>query len=336
MTTDPRERLRRIDPSPVDAEPPSGAIEATAVIHEIERRMGMEPRETPDQPTITSSEQQQEAAPPPSAPDQVITAPQQRTPPGRRRSLLVGVGGVAAVLFVGAAALGIVAVVGDDATSPVAAPTTTAAPVTTQPPTTATVPAFSSDDALAVTDAYFEAYNAGDVEAVLALFEPDATFSDTTRADWEQLLVWNAAQGTALSPPNCTVTAEVSGVAVTVSCPHNNLDALVQAVDGPPVHITLSLAVTPDGISAWVRIFGQPFRPDFDTVGVPFDRWMTVNHPEDLEAVGFGNDLRELPSVDELWTTVDEAEENGILTARYAAEWATYLNDNGCGYSDGC
>ncbi len=52
---------------------------------------------------------------------------------------------------------------------------------------------------------------------------------------------------------------------------------------------------------------------------------MTVNHPEDLEAVGFGN-----------WTTVEEAEQNGVLIAQYAAEWATYLNDNDCGYSDGC
>jgi ketosteroid isomerase-like protein len=222
-----------------------------------------------------------------------------------------------------AAALVVAACGGDDADPATTSPATT---TTTASATTTNVPAFSSDDALSVTDAYFEAYNARDVEAVLALFEPDATFSDSfgsqTRADWEQLLVWNAAQGTALSPPNCRVTAEVSGVAVTVSCPHNNLDALVQAVDGPPVPINLTLTVAPDGISDWVFIFGQP---DFNTVGIPFDSWMTVNHPEDLEAVGFGT-----------WTTVDEAEENGILTARYAAEWATYLNDNGCGYSDGC
>ena len=239
--------------------------------------------------------------------------------------LLTAITLVLVILFAGACS-------GDDAdpatTSPATTTTTASTTTTTVPATTTTtnVPAFSSDDALAVTDTYFEAYNAGDVEAVLALFEPDATFSDNfgsqTRADWEQLLVWNAAQGTALSPPNCTVTAEVSGVAVTVSCPHNNLDALVQAVDSPPVPINLTLTVAPDGISDWVSIFGNP---DFNTVGIPFDSWMTVNHPEDLEAVGFGN-----------WTTVDEAEENGILTARYAAEWATYLNDNGCGYSDGC
>jgi hypothetical protein len=46
MTIDPRERLQRIDPAPPDVAPPSGAIEAVAVIHEIERRMGMSTRDT--------------------------------------------------------------------------------------------------------------------------------------------------------------------------------------------------------------------------------------------------------------------------------------------------
>lgn len=185
---------------------------------------------------------------------------------------------------------------------------------------------FGSGDGLAVTDAYFEAWNAGDVEAVLALFESDATFFDNfgrqTRADWEQLLVWNAAQGTVLSPPNCTVTAEVPGDVVTVSCPHTNLDALVQAVDGPPVPIGLTLTVTPDGIRDWNSLFGNP---DFDAVGSPFESWMTVNHPEDPEAAGFGN-----------WSSVEEAEQSGILRAQYADEWAAYLQDNNCTYLDRC
>jgi hypothetical protein len=231
--------------------------------------------------------------------------------------LLTAITLVLVILFAGACS-------GDDADPATTSPATT---TTTASTTTTNVPAFSSDDALSVTDAYFEAYNAGDVEAVLALFEPDATISNTsfgsqTRAFWEELFVWNAAQGTVLSPPDCRVTAEVSGVAVTVFCPYNHFDALVQAVDGPPVPINLTLTVAPDGISDLVSIFGPA---DFGTVGEPFDIWMAVHHPEDLDSVGFGT-----------WTTVDEAEESGILTARYAAEWATYLNDNGCDYSDGC
>ena len=213
---------------------------------------------------------------------------------------------------------------------------TTTTVVTTQPPTTtapststtttAAEPLFTVDDALSVADAYFEAYNAGDVEAVLGLFEPDATFSDSfgsqTRTDWEQLVVWNAAQGTTLSPPDCTVTEEVPGLSMTLSCSHFNHDALVQALDGAPVPITLTLTVTPDGISQWRSIFGFP---TFNIFASPFRGWMKENHPEDEFAVGFGN-----------WTSVKEAEQNGILTAHYADEWATYLEANGCTYREGC
>ena len=54
---------------------------------------------------------------------------------------------------------------------------------------------------------------------------------------------------------------------------------------------------------------------------------MAANHPEIVEAgtVGFGT-----------WGTVEEARANGRLTDEYAAEWATYLTENGCTYLDGC
>ena len=211
-------------------------------------------------------------------------------------------------------------------TETTAAPTTTTVTTeTTAAPTTTTAPPFSSDDALAVADAYFEAYNAGDTDAVLGLFEADAIFLDNfgplTLADWEQRLIWNAAQGTTLSPAECRLAVGPPD-AITVTCPHENLDALVQAVGGPPVPISLKLTVTPDGIRTWTFFFGQP---DFNTVGVPFTRWMAQNHPEDLVRVGFGN-----------WSSVEEAEQNGLLTAQYANGWATYLDANGCTYRDGC
>ena len=75
-----------------------------------------------------------------------------------------------------------------------------------------------------------------------------------------------------------------------------------------------------DRIREWIWDFGSP---DFNAVGVPFHIWMSENHPEGLG--GFGN-----------WTTVEEAEQNGVRTARYAAEWATFLEENGCRYRDGC
>lgn len=209
---------------------------------------------------------------------------------------------------------------GDDTST-----TTTVTTEATAAPTTTTVTPFSSGDVLAVAAAYFEAYNGGDVDAVIGLFESEAEFYDNfgrvTPADWEQLLVWNTAQGTTLSPPECAVAVGPPD-AITVTCRHENLDALVQAVDGPPVPITLNMTVSPDGIRIWTSFFGQP---DFNTVGIPFDSWMSQNHPEDLAGVGFGN-----------WSSVEEAEQNGLLVAQYANEWATYLDANGCTYSDGC
>jgi hypothetical protein len=327
MTTDPRERLRRIDPSPVDAEPPSGAIEATAVIEEIERRMGMEPRETPDQPTITSSQQQQEAAPPPSAPDQVITAPQQRTSPGRRRPLLVGVGAIAAVLFVGAAGLGIVAVVGDDAPSPAAAPTATATPNTTQAPTTTTAPTITSDEAMAVSGGYIESFNSGDADAVLALFTSNVALSEkyTGMSDWgpidraffEQQLAWNIAQGSIFVSAECAVTEDGAAAAVTVSCEFGWLDAAEKAVDAPPVPTVLTMVVTPDGISQ--AAFEYP--PEFGVDS--FDRWVGDNHSDNSEFVEFRD-----------WNSVAEAEQSGILRAQYVSEWVAYLEANDCTYQD--
>ena len=126
-------------------------------------------------------------------------------------------------------------------------------------------------------------------DAVIGLFESEAAFSDNfgpvTFTDWEQSLVWNAAQGTTLSPHDCVVAVGPPD-AITVTCRHENLDALVQAVDGPPVPINLKLTVTPDGIRILNFIFGSP---DFNTVGIPFEIWMSRNHPEDLTRVGFGN-----------------------------------------------
>jgi hypothetical protein len=65
--------------------------------------------------------------------------------------------------------------------------------------------------------------------------------------------------------------------------------------------------------------------PDFNEVGVPFEDWMVANHPDQAQSVSFGN-----------WTTIEEATTNGVLTAEYSAEWATYLEENGCAYDEGC
>ena len=214
----------------------------------------------------------------------------------------------------------------DGVTTTVAAtvvPTTTTA---TSAASTTTLSEFGSVDARDVAVAYFAAYNEGDVDAVVALFGPDATFSDNFgsqgRAAWEQLLVWNAAQGTVLGPPSCLLAEELVGVSVRLVCSHGNSGAAVQAVDGPAVPIRLTLEITPEGIVDWKSIFEQP---DFNVVGIPFSDWMATHHPDIVAGVEFGN-----------WSSVEQAEQNGILNAEYAAEWRVYLDANDCAYDEGC
>ena len=178
--------------------------------------------------------------------------------------------------------------------------------------------AFTSEDALGVADGYFAAISSGDFEELRALFAADARFRGI--AANEKSFAWNAAQGTTLSPPECGVVAGTT--AQTVSCRTFNHDALTQAVDGPPVPIRVTLTITPRGIVEDQFSFGDP---DFNTVGIPFHDWMQANHPEDVDKVGFAN-----------WRTVEDAEQNGTLTAQYAREWGAYLESNGCAYDDGC
>lgn len=246
---------------------------------------------------------------------------------------------VNAMSFKHTAAIAIAALViyGCSATSDDATPTTNLATTTTgaQPTSTTTKdattttstpqPRIETAEALATAEQYFEAYNSGEQGTLLALFPPDATFSDNfgaqSRSSWEQLLAWNMAQGTQLESVECEAT-EATDQSVTVVCQHTNLDAVIQAVGGPPVPVTLTLSVTSDGIAGWEFIFGQP---DFTTVLGPFGEWMSAHHPDDASKVGFGN-----------WSSVETATENGQLMAQYAEVWQTYLADNGCTFADSC
>ena len=101
------------------------------------------------------------------------------------------------------------------------------------------------------------------------MFAPDADFANAFNAGDKLTFAWNAAQGTKISEPDCTVTG--SAQSANVRCTFFNLDVLVQAVDGPQVPIALILTVTPDGISNENGSFGQP---DFNAVAEPFDAWM--------------------------------------------------------------
>ena len=190
-------------------------------------------------------------------------------------------------------------------------------------------PFTSQPDAEASVDAWFDAYNAGDDEAVLALYAPGVAISSSiggssTLDEETMLLAWNTAQGSIYTPQECSVNEIDPGVSARVSCSTGHRDAPTQAVDSPPVPTTVVATVTSEGISEITFGYGVL---DFTLVGEPFTAWMAANHPEIVAAgtVEFGN-----------WATVEEAKANGLLTAQYAAEWAIYLTENGCTYLDGC
>ncbi len=210
------------------------------------------------------------------------------------------------------------------------APSTTvpapAATVATSPPTTGAA-AFSADDAFSVTDAYFDAFNAGDVDAVFSLFTEDVTFDwfgRRSRADFEMINWFYVGQGTRLTSPECSVNHEVPEEAtVHVFCEFETIDSLIPAVGAPAVPTRFTAVISPEG----VRRFTFSYLPgqDFLHVGAPFNRWLDQNHPGIREATSFRK-----------WTTVDEAREIGALQAEYAQKWAVYLDENGCGYLEGC
>lgn len=295
------ERFRMANPIPDPANPPAAATPAAEVLLDLERRRTMQTQGK--NPTTT----------------------QPRNRRQRRRGPLVAAAAFGAVLVVGA----IVLASGGDNEEPEADAATTVAPpstATTVAPTTQP-PAFTGDDALAVASALFDDYNAGDVDGVLAPFTPDVEISDSilgpwAAEEWEKLARWNAAQGTILTPPECTVTEETPGESVFVTCDSATNNAEIQAANSPPVPTIVRMIVTPFGIDSLRFGYGSP---PFNDTSVPFYAWVAANHPEDREAVGFGN-----------WTSRQDAEQKGALVAQLAEEWAVYLVANGCAYDEGC
>lgn len=198
------------------------------------------------------------------------------------------------------------------------------------PPATLSVEAqqeAAQQEALAVAEAHIAAFNAGDRDAVMGLFTADVSISDNfvgewTVTDWEMLLAWDIAQGTILTAADCTVAVESSSEAVTVTCDSGTHNAPAQAIGAPPVPAELTFLVGSEGI----RDLAFSYRsPDFNHTTGPHERWVQGTHPEDIDRVGFGK-----------WNSVEEAEQNGLLVAQYAEEWAAFLDASGCVYPDNC
>jgi hypothetical protein len=182
------------------------------------------------------------------------------------------------------------------------------------------------DSATEINNAYYAAYQTGDMDSVTALFTSDATFNvefsgDLDRTAFELDLAWTLAQAGTLTSPECTVIDEVPGTAVTISCEYGIHDALGVAVGSPRIPTTTIMTITTGGISDFRESYGQP---NFTAAGNPFLRWMNANHPEDAAAADW-----------RAGDTIEESVARGELRAEYAKEWALYLEANDCIYNQG-
>jgi hypothetical protein len=156
MTGDLRRRLRDLDPAPVDARPPSGALEADAALRAIERRMGMETRkQTRETTSATNTGTGRKEAR--SEPLTVSPPPPSQTRQPRYRGLAWGAAAFVAVLGFGVLFL---VFAGNDDVEP--AQTTVA--------TTASPDVETMTD-LEVVEAGVAAFYSGDAERAAELFE---------------------------------------------------------------------------------------------------------------------------------------------------------------------
>lgn len=186
---------------------------------------------------------------------------------------------------------------------------------------------FGTESALETAEAFFDSYNAGDESGVLALFASGITISDSFGGSWElddwaPLLAWDAAQGFVFVLPTCVADPPTDGSSIVVRCQSTSEGALPRAVGLPGVDTTVVVVATPDGIADLRFVYGSP---DFLFVGDPFASWMARQNPDSASSVGFG-----------VWSSIEEARQNGLLIAEFAQEWADYLDANNCTFLDDC
>lgn len=188
-----------------------------------------------------------------------------------------------------------------------------ASPTPSSPARTVTV-----EDATETNDAYFAAYDAGDVAAMMDLFAPDAQillFEEELPIEAHRLIYeWKVAEGTQMLPRDCTASEIEDRDAASIECEYAQHEYLSRAVDASPVPHTMTMVVGPDGIERLDQSFGDP---DFLVYNEPFYAWVQAHHPDDAQAVVCCG-----------WDSVEDAQQSGQLVAQYADEWAAWLEDN--------
>ena len=177
----------------------------------------------------------------------------------------------------------------------------------------------TESESLEIVEAYYTAVEAGDADAITALFvNPTGDLFD------ENLLteVWNAGQGMIRVDRTCITSGATSEGFVVWVCQFGDHQHLQQVAGAPATQIEQTFTVSKGGIDE----FDLSYITDGYGANDAFNAWMLANHPDDAAAADCcGGD------------TVEEARANGELRRQYADQWAAYLEENGCTYNDiGC
>ena len=229
----------------------------------------------------------------------------------RRRWLLPAIAAATIALVVG----GLVVFLPEDETTPSDKPSTTTPP-TTAPPTTQ--PSIAPSTGSAVIDGFFDAYNAGDLDAVLATITDDAVISEVydgaePNPDGpliqapQQHLGWKLTRGESLGEPTCVAATPRSADAMSMRCEYVT-DGLLQVPAGTPIPTRTLFTIADGKISEIHQGYGDP---TYSSHEFTFGRWLFRDYP-DMWAALFG-----------AINSNEEAAEQGQLRA----QWFERLTD---------
>ena len=212
------------------------------------------------------------------------------------------------------------------------APTATSAPTTTIPHT------FTADDARAVMDTYYEAYNIGDIDLVMAQHS-DAmdsivvtnchdvgTLCDPADSldmiSTEHYMAFRAAGAGFADIRVCLVKDEQSQDGIhTIECHYWDYTPVTWQVRvGPGVPIVDTAVVSAAGIEQLKRLVGPP---DYRAEAEHFNDWLLRSHPEDAI------DCCE-------WDSRESAQQAGTQMLEIANAWGVFLKSAGCVPSSRC
>jgi len=137
-----------------------------------------------------------------------------------------------------------------------------------------------------VADAYMEARQDLDTEAITGLFAPDATVreDDFDLSEMPALIEFWRATGWDWTPTGCTEIS--SGPAYNAfTCGYEFENDWTRALDHPPVTGGITLFIGGDEISQITSLTSNIDRTQLNDVWRAVIAWMTANHPDDTRTM---------------------------------------------------